>query len=83
MNDHDRTIRKFIAVTVDLERNTAQCVKNVRDFWAMYSNASVDVQNDMLDERTQTLITMDLLCDALNEAADELATTLTPQPKGN
>lgn len=72
MSDHMKTLNALVKATADLERNTAKCVAQCRNFWAMYSSISVEAQNDMVDERNQTLITMDLLCDALNDAADEL-----------
>lgn len=72
MSDHMKALNALIKATAELERNTAKCVAECRDFWAVYSNVSVEAQNTMMEERNQVLITMDLLCDALTEAADEL-----------
>lgn len=71
-NREQELLAALVRATVELERNTAKCVAECRDFWASYSNASQEVQEDMLAERNSTLITMDLLCDALNDAANEL-----------
>lgn len=65
----EQALREYIARNVAQDMDTADFIKECRAFWASYSNASVEVQNDAAEERNKVLQEMDQVASNLTENA--------------